>query len=52
MRHTLRNCRDFKHSVGMADRSSHYHLPRLEESLASLGRLSSRRGEGWGFPAR
>jgi hypothetical protein len=30
----------------MADRSSHYHLPRHEESLASPGSLNSRkRGE-------
>jgi hypothetical protein len=30
----------------MADHSSHYHLLRSEESLASLGNLSSRkRGE-------
>jgi hypothetical protein len=27
----------------MADRSSHYHLPRREESLASPGSLISRR---------
>jgi hypothetical protein len=31
---------------GMADRSSHYHLPRHEESLASLGSLSSRKRGG------
>jgi hypothetical protein len=31
-----------------ADCSSHCHLPRLEESLASLG---SRKGERWSFPA-
>jgi hypothetical protein len=30
----------------MADRSSHYHLPRHEESLASLGSLSSRKRGG------
>jgi hypothetical protein len=32
--------------LGMADRSSHYHLPRPEESLASLGSLSSRKSGG------
>jgi hypothetical protein len=31
---------------GMADRSSHYHLPYHEESLASLGSLSSRKRGG------
>jgi hypothetical protein len=30
---------------GMADRSSLYRLPHCEESLASPGRLSSRKGE-------
>jgi hypothetical protein len=30
----------------MADRSSHYHLPRRKESLASLGSLSSRKRGG------
>jgi hypothetical protein len=34
----------------MADHSSHYHLPRREESLASLGSLDSRKGKGWSFP--
>jgi hypothetical protein len=33
----------------MADRSSHYHLPRPKENLASLGSLSSRKGEGGAF---
>jgi hypothetical protein len=37
---------------GMADHSSHYHLPRPEESLAILGSLSSRKVGGWSFPAR
>jgi hypothetical protein len=32
--------------LGMADRSSHYHLSRPEESLASLGSLSSRKSGG------
>jgi hypothetical protein len=32
--------------LGMADRSSHYHLPRHKESLASLGSLSSRKRGG------
>jgi hypothetical protein len=41
MRHTLRNCRDFKHSIGMADHSSLYHLPHHEEGLASPGNLSN-----------
>jgi hypothetical protein len=31
---------------GMVDSSSHYHLPRHEESLASLGSLSSRKRGG------
>jgi hypothetical protein len=31
---------------GMADRSSHYHLPSHEESLASPGSLSSRKRGG------
>jgi hypothetical protein len=30
----------------MADRSNHYHLPNHEESLASLGSLSSRKRGG------
>jgi hypothetical protein len=30
----------------MADRSSHYHLPRHEEILASLGSLNSRKRGG------
>jgi hypothetical protein len=30
----------------MADHSSNYHLPRHEESLASLGGLSSRKRGG------
>jgi hypothetical protein len=34
------------------DHSSRYRLPRHEESLASPGSLSSRKGEGWSFPAR
>jgi hypothetical protein len=29
---------------GMADRSSHCRLPRLEESLMSLGNLNNRKG--------
>ena len=37
---------------GMADHSSLYRLPHREESLASLGSLSSRKGEGWSFPTR
>ena len=32
--------------LGMADRFSHYHLPRHEESLASPGSLSSRKRGG------
>jgi hypothetical protein len=31
---------------GMANRSSHYHLPRHEESLASPGSLNSRKRGG------
>jgi hypothetical protein len=31
---------------GMANHSSLYHLPHHEEGLASLGSLSSRKGEG------
>jgi hypothetical protein len=31
---------------GMADRSSHYHLPRRKENLASPGSLSSRKRGG------
>jgi hypothetical protein len=32
-----------KTSLGMADHSSRYHLPLLEESLMSIGNLSNRR---------
>jgi hypothetical protein len=32
--------------LGMADRSSHYHLPRPKENLASLGSLNSWKGGG------
>jgi hypothetical protein len=35
---------------GMADRSSHYHLPRHEESLVSLGSLAAEEGRGGAFP--
>jgi hypothetical protein len=46
MRHTLRNCRAFKHfPSGMVDRSNLYHLPHHEEGLASLGGLNNRKGE-------
>jgi hypothetical protein len=30
----------------MADRSSHYHLPHHEKSLASVGNLSNRKRGG------
>jgi hypothetical protein len=42
MRHTLRNYRDFKHSVGHGRSFQPLPPPRLEESLASLGSLSNR----------
>jgi hypothetical protein len=42
IRHTLRNCRDFKHS---ADPSNLYHLPHREEDSENLNNLSSRKGE-------
>jgi hypothetical protein len=35
---------------GMADHSSRCHLPRLKESLMSLGSLNNRKGERWSFP--
>jgi hypothetical protein len=41
MRHTIRNCRDFKHSVETADCSSLYHLPNYEGGLANPGSLSN-----------
>jgi hypothetical protein len=34
----------------MANHSSLYRLPHLEESLTSLGSLSSRKGRGGAFP--
>jgi hypothetical protein len=37
---------------GMANRSSHYHLPRPKESLTSLGSLNSRKGGGVELSAR
>jgi hypothetical protein len=40
-----------KTPLGTANHSSHCHLPCLEESLASLGNLSSRKGERCTFPA-
>jgi hypothetical protein len=46
MRHTLRNCRDFKHSVGHGRPFQPLPPPHREESLASPGSLSSRKGEG------
>jgi hypothetical protein len=36
----------------MANHSSLHRFPHREESLASLGSLSSRKGEGWSFPTR
>jgi chromatin remodeling complex protein RSC6 len=40
MRHTLWNCRDFKHSVGNL-----CHLPHHEEDLENLDNPNNRRGE-------
>jgi hypothetical protein len=51
MRHTLRNCRDFKQSSGTTDRSSHYHLSCHEESLGAQVASAAGRGEGWSFAA-
>jgi hypothetical protein len=45
MRHTLRNCRDFKHSVGTANPSNLCRLPHHEEDLENLDNPNSRRGE-------
>jgi hypothetical protein len=50
MRHTLRNCRDFKHSMGTADPSNLCHLPHHEEDLENLDNLNSRRGRRRGVP--
>jgi hypothetical protein len=52
MCHTLRNCRDFKHSSGMTNHSSLYHLPHLEEGLVNLDDLSNRKGRRWSIPSR
>jgi hypothetical protein len=46
MCHTLWNCKDFKHFVGMADHSSRYHLPCHKKSLAKPGSLSNRKRGG------
>jgi hypothetical protein len=43
MQHTCRTTGISKTPSGMADCSSHCHLPRLEESLMSLGSLNSRK---------
>jgi hypothetical protein len=51
MRHTLRNCRDFKHPVGNDRPFQPYHLPHHEEDLASPGSLSNKKGEGRSVPA-
>jgi hypothetical protein len=45
MRHTLRNCRDFKHSIGTADPSNLCHLPHHEEDPENLDNLNRRKGE-------
>jgi hypothetical protein len=48
MRHTLWNCRDFKHSVGNGrpfQQSNLYHLSHHEEDPESLDNLRSRKGE-------
>jgi hypothetical protein len=37
---------------GMADHSNLYRLPHHEESFASPGSLSSRKGRGWSLFAR
>jgi hypothetical protein len=45
MRHTLQNCRDFKHSWGTTDPSNLYLLPRREEDQENLDNPNSRRRE-------
>jgi hypothetical protein len=36
--------------LGMADRSSLYHLPHHKEGLVSPGSLSNQKGRGWSIP--
>jgi hypothetical protein len=45
MRHTLRNCRDFKHSVGHGRPFQPLPPPSPREGLASPSSLSSKKGE-------
>jgi hypothetical protein len=45
MCHTLRNYRDFKHSIGHGRPFKLYCLPHLEERQGSLDNLNNRKGE-------
>jgi hypothetical protein len=45
MRHTLQNCRDFKHSVGNGRPFQPLPPPHHEEDLENLDNLSRRKGE-------
>jgi hypothetical protein len=49
MRHTLRNCRDFKNSSAMANRSNLSRRPFHEESNHTRETSTTRRGGGNAF---
>jgi hypothetical protein len=51
MRHTLQNCRDFKHSVGNGRPFQPLPPPHHEEDPENLDNLRSRRGRRWSVPA-